>query len=65
MSLNDYLDQLVEVGGATLISIILVVDVKMRSFPPYIYVLRTSSLVQAPHNYRKGSPSLGIPETVN
>jgi hypothetical protein len=39
MSLNDYLDQLVEVGGATLISIILVVDVKMRSFPPYIYVL--------------------------
>ena len=38
MGLNDYLGLLVEVDGATLISTILLVDVKVGSFPPYIYV---------------------------
>ena len=38
MSFNDYLVLLVEVDGATSISTILLVDVKVESFPPYIYV---------------------------
>jgi hypothetical protein len=36
MGLNVYLGLLVEVDGAT--SIILLVDVKVKSFPPYKYV---------------------------
>jgi hypothetical protein len=38
MSLNVYLGLLVKVDGATSISIILLVDVKVESFPPYKYV---------------------------
>jgi hypothetical protein len=33
------LNPCVKVGGATLISIIVLVDVEVRGFPPYIYVL--------------------------
>jgi hypothetical protein len=38
MGLNVDLDLLVEVDGATSISTILLVDVKVESFPPYKYV---------------------------
>ena len=38
MCFNDYLDQSVNVEGTTSISIILLADVKVESFPPYIYV---------------------------
>jgi hypothetical protein len=38
MDLNVYLDLLVKVDGATSISTILLVDVKVESFPPYKYV---------------------------
>jgi hypothetical protein len=38
MGLNVYLGLLVEVEGATSINTILLVDVKVESFPPYIYV---------------------------
>jgi hypothetical protein len=42
--------------GATSISIILLVDVKVESFPPYIYV--PTPWVKAHQNYHGGSPSL-------
>jgi hypothetical protein len=38
MGLSVYLGLLVEVDGATSISTILLVDVKVGSFPPYKYV---------------------------
>ena len=38
MGFNDYLGILVEVDGATSISTILLVDVKVGSFHPYIYI---------------------------
>jgi hypothetical protein len=38
MGLNVYLGLLVEVEGATSISTILLVNMKVESFPPYIYV---------------------------
>jgi hypothetical protein len=38
MGLNVYLGLLVEVDGAISISIILLVDVKVESFPPYKYI---------------------------
>jgi hypothetical protein len=38
MGLNVYLGPLVKVEGATSISSILLVDVKVKSFPPYKYV---------------------------
>jgi hypothetical protein len=38
MGLNVYLGLLVEVDGATSFSTILLVDVKLESFPPYKYV---------------------------
>jgi hypothetical protein len=38
MSLNVYLGLLVEVDGATSISTILLVDVKVENFSPYKYV---------------------------
>jgi hypothetical protein len=38
MGLNDCLSLLVEVDGATSISIISLVDMDVESFPPYIYV---------------------------
>jgi hypothetical protein len=38
MGLNVYLGLLVELDGATSISTILLVDVKVESFPPYKYV---------------------------
>jgi hypothetical protein len=39
MGLNDYLDLLVEMEGETSISTILLIDVEVRSSPPYIYIL--------------------------
>ena len=53
MGLNDYLGLLVEVDGATLISTILLIDVKVGSFPSYIY---SNPLDKAHQNYRKESP---------
>ena len=38
MGFNDYLGPLVNVEGATSISTILLVDVKVGDFSPYIYV---------------------------
>jgi hypothetical protein len=38
MGINVYLGPLVEEEGATSISTILLVDVKVESFPPYNYV---------------------------
>ena len=38
MDLNDYLGILVKVDGATSISTILLVDVDVESFSPYIYM---------------------------
>jgi len=59
MGLNDYLGLLVEVDGATSISIILLVDVDVESFSPYIYV----PTLWAKHTKItiKGAPSLGNP----
>jgi hypothetical protein len=37
MGLNDYLDLLAEVDGATSISTISLVDREVKSFSPYIY----------------------------
>jgi hypothetical protein len=37
MGLNDYLGLLVEVDGATSISTISLLNMKMESFPPYKY----------------------------
>ena len=42
MGLNDYLGLLVEVDGTISIRIILLVDVKVESFPLYIYVPTSS-----------------------
>ena len=39
MGFNVYLDPLVQVDGATSISIISLVDVGVESFSPYIYIL--------------------------
>jgi hypothetical protein len=57
MGLNDYLGLLAEVDGATSISIISLVDMEVKNFPPYIYVhipweKHTKTTV-------KGAPSLG------
>jgi hypothetical protein len=43
--------------GATLISTISLVDMKVESFPPYIYV--PTHWVKAHQNYHGGAPSLG------
>jgi hypothetical protein len=63
MGLNVYLGLLVEVEGATSISIILLVNVKVESFPPYKYV----PIPWAKHTKTtvRGAPSLGIPRVVN
>jgi hypothetical protein len=57
MGLNVYLRLLVKVDGATSISTILLVDVKMESFPPYKYV----PIPWAKHTKTtvRGAPSLG------
>jgi hypothetical protein len=57
MDLNVYLGLLVEVDGATSISTILLVDVKVESFPPYKFV----STLWAKHTKTtvRGAPSLG------
>ena len=59
MGLNDYLGLLVEADGVTSISIILLVDVDVESFSPYIYV----PTLWAKHTKItiKGAPSLGNP----
>jgi hypothetical protein len=56
MDLNVYLGILVEVDGATSISTILLVDVKVKSFPPYKYVPTT----RAKHTKTtiRGAPNL-------
>jgi hypothetical protein len=38
MGLNDYLGLLAEMDGATSINTISLVDIKVESFSPYIYV---------------------------
>jgi hypothetical protein len=57
MDLNVYLGLLVEVDGATSISIILLVDVKIESFPSYKYI----PTLWAKHTKTtvRGAPSLG------
>jgi hypothetical protein len=45
------------VDGATSISTISLVDMEVKSFPPYIYV--PIPWVKAHQNYRRGAPSLG------
>jgi hypothetical protein len=62
MDLNVYLGLLVEVDGATSISTILLVDVKVESFPPYKYVptpwaMHTKTTVRGPHNLKNLSCS--------
>ena len=59
MGFNDYLGPLVNVEGATSISIILLVDVDMGSLSPYKYV----STPWAKHTKTtvRGAPSLGNP----
>ena len=59
MGFNDYLGQLVNMVGATSISTILLVDVDVRSFSPYIYL----PTPWAKHTKTTvwGAPSLGNP----
>ena len=59
MGFNNYLGPLVNVEGATSISIILLVDVDVGSFSPYKYVPKPS----AKHikTTVRGTPSLGNP----
>jgi hypothetical protein len=54
MGLNVHLGLLVEVEGAISISTILLVDMKVESFPPYKYV--PTPWTKAHQNYRKRSP---------
>jgi hypothetical protein len=57
MGLNVYLCLLVEVDGATSISIILLVDVKVESFSPYKYV--PTPWAKHTKTTVRGAPSLG------
>jgi hypothetical protein len=57
MGLNVYLGLLVEVDGATSISTILLVDVKVKSFPPYKYV--PAPWAKHTKTTVRGAPSLG------
>jgi hypothetical protein len=57
MGLNDDLGLLVEVDGATSISTILLVDVKVESFPPYKYV--PTPWAKHTKTTVRGAPSLG------
>ena len=62
MGFNVYLGPLVKVEGATSISTILLIDVDVESFSPYIYVLTP----QAKHTKTiRRAPSLEIPRIVN
>jgi hypothetical protein len=63
MGLNVYLGLLVEVDSATLISTILLVDVKVESFSPYIYV--PTLWVKHIKTTVRGAPSLGNLSVVN
>jgi hypothetical protein len=57
MGLNVYLGLLVEVDGATSISTILLVDMKVESFPPYKYV--PTPWAKHTKTTVRGAPSLG------
>jgi hypothetical protein len=57
MGLNVYLGLLGEVDGATSISTILLVDVKVESFPPNKYVL--TPWTKHTKTTIRGAPSLG------
>jgi hypothetical protein len=57
MGLNVYLGLLVEVDGATSISTILLVDVKMENFSPYKYV--PTHWAKHTKTTIRGAPSLG------
>ena len=59
MGLNDYLGLLVKVDGATSISTILLADVKVESFPPYIFV--PTPWANHTKTTKNGAPSLGNP----
>jgi hypothetical protein len=63
MGLNDYLDLLAEVDGATSISTISLVDMAMESFPPYIYV--PISWAKHTKDYHRGALSWEISRVVN
>ena len=63
MGFNDYLDPLVNVEGAISISTILLVDVEVGSFSPYIYV--PTPWAKHTKTTVRGAPSLGIPDVVN
>ena len=54
---NDYLGPLVNVEGATSINTILLVDVDVRSFSPYKYVL--TPWAKHTKTSVRGAPSLG------
>ena len=58
MGFNDYLGSLINVEGATSISTILLVNVKVGSFSPYVYV-PTPWAKHIRTNVR-GAPSLEI-----
>jgi hypothetical protein len=57
MGFNDYLGPLVNVEGATSISIILLVDVDVGSFAPYKYV--PTPWAKHTKTSVRGAPSLG------
>ena len=59
MGFNVYLDPLVNVEGATSISIISLVDVDVESFSSYIYL--PTPLVKHTKTTVWGAPSLGNP----
>ena len=59
MGFNDYLGPLVNVEGATSISTILLVDVDVGSFSPYIYL--PTPWVKHTKTTVWGAPSLGNP----
>ena len=63
MGFNNYLDPLVKVEGTTSISTIFLVDVDVRSSPPYIFVPALWS--KHTRTTVSGAPSLGIPKVVN
>ena len=63
MGFHNYLGPLVNVDGATSISTILLVDVEVESFSPYIYA--PTSWTNHNRTTVRGAPSLGIPKIVN
>jgi len=63
MGFNIYLGQLVKVEGTTSISIILLIDVDMERFPPYMYV--QTPWAEHTKTTTREPPSLGIQGSQN